>query len=120
MVAHASFIDEVGGYVVLACWLLVHNFQRQCSHLVNVWMVTKLKQAGSSLPNPIHRLFLQCLSLPHASFYPNRVEWALFSDVSSKMCLVTISIVVSRTTICLSIRVLTAKHYRLLPDYKTL
>jgi hypothetical protein len=42
MVAHASFTDEVGGYVVLACWILVHNSQRQCSHLVNVWMVTKL------------------------------------------------------------------------------
>jgi len=55
MVAHASFTDEVGGYVVLACWLLVHNSQRQCSHLVDVWMVTKLKHAGSSqsYPSPV-------------------------------------------------------------------
>lgn len=27
-----------------------------------------------AVPNPIHRTFLQCLSLPHTAFHPNRIE----------------------------------------------
>lgn len=71
-VAHTSVSDEAGECVVLG---MLATCPRRLSEAIMLQSCRSLSgckvEAGWSVRT---QLFLQCLSLPHTSFHPNRIE----------------------------------------------